>query len=111
LEKTSKIKTDDDSEQNQTSLPSIVFDPENPSCYYLLLESSFLQVSHISLKKYLPLFKLSHYCSQILNHKPFRSDLHFLLAGNNIFCILLQYSDSESTKYQSWGNRAPSKSL
>lgn len=59
------LKTDDNREQNKTSLPSTVSDPENSLCYSLPLEPSFLQVSHISLKKYLPTSKLSHYCSQI----------------------------------------------
>lgn len=106
------LKTDDNREQNKTSLPSTVSHPENPLCCSLALEPSFLQVSHISLEKYLPTSKLSHYCSQIahlLKSKSLRSDFYFLLAGSDIFRILLQYLDSESTKYQSWGNQAPVK--
>lgn len=45
------LKTDDNREQNKTSLPSTVPEPENPFCCSLALEPSFLQVSYISLKK------------------------------------------------------------
>lgn len=79
------LKTHDYRVQNKTRLTSTVSDPENSLCYSSPWNLPFFRFPHTCLKKYLPMSKLAHYCSQIarlLKSSIFK--VRLTLLGNNL---------------------------